>query len=94
MILFDFSGAETFLAYRLGKAAVQQVREHPAYQAVGRHAGLFGSGITVNDIDQAIPGPSFAMTGSLFPSNLCFDAFTLGWQQAGRGSRTSRAWPA
>ena len=66
MILFDFSGAETFLAYLSGKATVQQVCAHPAYQAVGRHADHFGSGITESDIEQAVagrPSPFFGLNG-------------------------------
>lgn len=63
---FDFSGAELFLAYRAGRATAGQVLEAPAYQAVRRHAGLFGSGLTPQDLDDALqgkPSPFYGLDG-------------------------------
>ncbi len=65
-VLFDFSGAELFLAYLAQKKSVQAVLTHPAYQAVCRHAQLFGSGITEADLELAAagrPSPFYGLEG-------------------------------
>lgn len=62
----DFSGVEVFLAYRAGRATAGQVLEAPAYRAVRRHARLFGSGLTPQDVDDALQGkqsPFYGLDG-------------------------------
>lgn len=53
---FDFTGAEQFLACLGGEVSIGQVLDHPAYQVVTRHAGLFASGITAQDVENALNG--------------------------------------
>lgn len=53
---FDFSGVELFLTYQAGKARVQEVFEHPAYQIVRQHARLFGKGMGPKDIEDVLQG--------------------------------------
>jgi hypothetical protein len=65
MMRFDRTGAERFLAYLDGKMPLGKVLEHPAYEAVKRHASLYSKGISEKDVRDAIlgmPSPFFGMT--------------------------------
>jgi hypothetical protein len=53
---FDFSAVELFLACREGRLSADDLLVHPAYQAVRRHAELFGQGLRPGDIDAALTG--------------------------------------
>lgn len=52
----DFSGAKVSLKYLDGLASPQDVFQHPAYQAVSRHACQFSNGIEPSDLDKALAG--------------------------------------
>ncbi len=52
----DYSAAELFLAYLDGQASTQQVYDHPAYQAVCRHAARYADGLAPTDIEKARQG--------------------------------------
>jgi hypothetical protein len=70
-IQFDFSGVDLFLAYLNGHAALEEVLEHPAYQAVRLHMERFSNllsarerggqppvpaGFTAEDVEKALKG--------------------------------------
>lgn len=63
---FDFTGAELFLAYTTGQASIQQVLDHPAYRTICEHAHRYSSGLTAQDVEEALagkPSPFFGLDG-------------------------------
>lgn len=61
---FDFSGTRQFLAHLDGKISLEQVLDHPAYKAVFRHAQMFGTNITTQDVEAALadqPSPFYGL---------------------------------
>ena len=55
-IQFDFSATYQFLALLEGRKSVEEVFNHPAYQAVLQHASKFGVEITLKDVEKALSG--------------------------------------
>lgn len=53
---FDFSCVKQFLAYMNGQTPLGQVLDHPAYKTVFLHAQMFGGGITIQDVENALIG--------------------------------------
>lgn len=61
----DFSGITLFLRYLEGHCSPQEVLQHPAYQAVCRHADHFSDGIKIDDLEKAKAGhrsPFYGLT--------------------------------
>lgn len=55
-IQFDFSATYQFLALLEGRKSVEEVFNHPAYQAVLAHSHKFGVEFSLNDVEKALSG--------------------------------------
>ncbi len=53
---FDYSAVEIFLDYAHNKAELEEVMEHPAYQAIKCHADTFDKELSLEEIEKAVDG--------------------------------------